>query len=211
MSDEQAVVTTPDPQGTPAGEGANAQNDVDALLSEYANSGEPKDPIKPDVKTGAKTEAPKGDVISNDEVLGFIRSIKADRDRENTERANAEFEATAKAIKGDIGISDKIVKGWLEQEAKDDPRLLNAYLDRKKNPQKWEKIQTQLTARLRNELTNIPSKSATETANQIESAVRNAKPQTQNPGIPKNLSDLSDADFKKAKKARFAQAKATGR
>ena len=125
---------------------------------------------------------------------------------------NKELDETVKALKGDLPISDKMVKGWLEEEAKSRPGLAQAYLDRHKNPAKWEKIQSGLRSQLKQELSGLPSKSATDVANQVESAVRNAKPRTQNSGESgKKISSMTDAEFAKTKKARFAQAKSEGR
>lgn len=184
MSEEQTVVDQTDTPAAPKVEEGNAQ-DLDSLLSEY-KPGEPKDPPESDGK-------PDEALTKLSEKVNVLESqIKATLE----DSAAKAFESTVKSIKGDLPFSEKMVGAYLQEEARKNPALRNAYLDRERNPQKWTKIEEHLRKELKAEMTSFPSKDATNIANQVDSAVRNAKPQTPNQ-TPGKLHQLSDAEFDK--------------
>ena len=82
MSEEQTVVKT-EGEANVAQEGNNAQgNDIDALLSDYANSGEPKDPAPADKKpplAGTKDTEKQEDTITSKEILNEIKHLREER------------------------------------------------------------------------------------------------------------------------------------
>lgn len=200
---EQAVVEQPDEQVPPVSEENDAQDiDLDSLLADYQESGEPD-------------EQPSGDSdksLTKDELsekLSRIENIErllTQEQKTKAEQAAAKaFDETVTAIKGDLDIPDVLVKGFLQQKALDNPKLQHAYADKEVNTSQWAKVEASLQKELHSLLDSLPNKEVTETRNQVASAVRNAKSTTpnSNPENFKTIGQKSDTDFETYKRELF--------
>lgn len=165
------------------GEQASAEpveKDLDALLNEFDEGTKP-----PEQKAEPK---PEPEIT---EVLEFVRETQA-------EKAQADISEAVKIAKENealSGVGDKVVRRYLEFEAMEDPRVKNAWLARKTNPQGWSQVLKGLGSKLASEIADPQLTADREAA---RNSVRGSS--TQAPEEPKQLDNahfdaMSDAEF----------------
>lgn len=191
---QQAVVETTDAQAKPAAEGANAQDkgdELDALLSQYdseskATTTEPDS--KPEQKPGTEQIDPKA----------IAARVRAELDAET--RYERDMGATIKTIRGELDpevFDDALLKGWINSQAEDDPRLQTAWKDRHKNPQQFAKVQEQLAKKFAAKFSKLPDRAATEEREAVTAAVRGASHKAPEGKAP-DYSRMSNAEYREA-------------
>lgn len=189
MSEEQqAVVDEANAPAQPGAEATSARDDVDdiqTLLNQYEEVEKKKN----------KSSEPKPEPKANDYEA---------RIRELAERQNQIEQATWRAqvqrdveelvgkIRGDSGVSDKIILGWLDRTVKDDPRIETAYF--KAGPKERARWAETFARDFHKDFSeSIVDKNATEDRSAVTAAVRGAS--TQAPAAkPLSLGGLSDAE-----------------
>ena len=130
----QAVVDTSNAAAMPAATETNAQtnvDDLDSLLAEFDQStarGPAASP--PDPQQTQQTQP----VISEDRVRRIEDRIFQD-----------DLNSTIKNIVGDLKIPDRFAKGWIDQIARENPTVANAFLNRSSDPKAWKRIETALS------------------------------------------------------------------
>lgn len=175
---EQAVVKT-DAESMTSAEENNAP-DLDSLLKEFD-------------KTDSKQES-----SGEQDLAKRLEAIEQER---ANERYQSEIKSVAQKIRGDFDhplLEDKFVVRWLEAEAQDDPRIANAWMQRHKNPEAFDKIIKNLGETLKKKIKNSPDEKMTESRDALASAVR-ASSSTSQSKSEVNWSSLSDAEFHKEK------------
>ena len=180
---EQAVVEQTEEQAKPVTEADDAQ-DLDAILSQYATD-----------EQETTEDTPKKDEVAE------LRERIERREREELQaKIQEDIGKSVSRIKDNlkdssINVSDRIVRGLLNEAAQADPRILRAFNDRYNNPQNWERVESQLAKDLISELSIDPS--ATASVNAVRNHVRGSQPVTDD---PPDFSKMSDRDFEKMKR-----------
>lgn len=167
--EQQAATDQADQQAAPAAEAEGAREPtLDELLAEY-DGGEKSDGIKPT----SDTKDDGGD----DKVAALEKRLEAfERQSEQDQYQNDVINAV-KAIRGESNpeiFTDVHMEGWLTAEAKRDPRIARAWMDRADKPQTWGKIQDQLKGRFNEWIGSMSDSAATEDRAAIADAVRGA-------------------------------------
>lgn len=157
----QAVADDNDPAVTQTGEQVGAQDELDTLLAQYQEGHEePKKDLPP------KSE-------QSDPVYQWAEQQMRERDKEATNQAITEAVKTVKTESG-ISLPDKMVRGYLELMAVEDPRISQAFAQRSQNPDQWGRVLKAAAKKLTIEMGETPDSKLTSDRNTVESAVRSA-------------------------------------
>jgi len=119
-----------------------------------------------------------------------------------TEAQNIQFKRdmseTVTAIRGDLDpevFDAPLIEGWLDAQAKQDPRLAKAWLERHANPKQFEQVKTALAKNFAKKFSKLPDRAATEDRDAVSAAVRGAS--TRAPASqPANLGGMTDAEYR---------------
>jgi hypothetical protein len=198
---QQAVVETPDAQAKPATEGANAQDkgdELDALLSQF-DAESKTEKTEPDSKPGQKSGT------DPDPVKNLADEVAELRRRETDRQYKQDIRPVIEKLRGDIPTElydDEDVQDWLDRQAKQDPRITRAWLNRHKDPVTFNKVVDGLGKKLSQRFAKLPDKSATEDREAVTAAVRGASHKAPEGKAP-DYSKSGNHDFKKDVEERF--------
>lgn len=194
----QAVVDetkVPAPQGTEATGARTDDGDLDALLSQWDKpSSKPSDTATP------ATAAPAADHVKD-----ATAEVLAARDEIRTERFQRDMHATIKDVRGDLPsdlYDDDIVQSWIDAQARKDPRLANAWVNRNAEPKKFDQVKAALGKEFAKRYGRIPDQAATEDRAAVASAVRGSSQRAPEAKAP-NYAEMSNSEFE-AEKAKYA-------
>lgn len=180
MSKEQAVAET-DGVAKPTSEAGSAQDDYEALLSEYTK----------DVKPPVTEPAP----VKGDDLQDLLQWAREQRESKARETFNTELSDAVKAVKelSETSIPDRLVKGYLNTMADEDPRIKAAWENRHSNPAGWKAALKKVAAELKNDTPNVDS-SVTEDREAMTAAVRGVR--TKDQAAP-DVNKMSSQEFNK--------------
>ena len=156
MSDKQAVVEQPKVEATPSPEVSSAPDDLDTLLKEFETGTKPK------------VESPKTD----DDPLRQWAMQKMSEEQRTLETKD-EKEAIS-FVKGTANDPDWAVWGFMNDMARNDPRIANAWSKRHENPSAWKSAQKILQKAYQTEVSNRVDPQATQDRETVVAAVRGA-------------------------------------
>jgi hypothetical protein len=180
---EQPVVAQPDAPAQPATEGNDAQ-DLDSLLAAY-NTSEPP-----------KSEPPKE---PDDRLAAYEQRLAELEKREAQVRSQAEVSEVVRSVRGDLPIDENLVEAYLQVEATKDPRLVEAFTNRRRDPDQWKKIEAGLAKKLKASVGADIDQVATETRDAVDAAVRSASTRTPVEEAPPDIAAMSEAEFEQYK------------
>lgn len=194
MSEEQnqqAVVEKTDAGAQPPAEGADARatgDDLDSLLSQFDATATPKTEPKP-----APEQAKGAAQIDPDKIAEQVRaSIDAET------RLKADITSTVKTIRGELDpevFDDAFVESWLDTQARNDPRLAQAWRDRHAKPAEFRRVAEQLGKKLAGKFSKLPDKSATEDREAVTEAIVRGSQQTAPERKPADFSKQNNREF----------------
>lgn len=190
MSDTaQTVVEEPKVAAEPAAEAPDARNedDLDTLLAQWDQQVE---------KPSSSTPEPKPDAKADTDLAKRLETLEQQLAAERFEK---DIDPVIKAVRGDVPqelYDDNDIRDWIDRQAKADPRLANAWLNRKNDPQKFAKVVNGLGRKLQERFAKLPDKQATEDHAAVAAAVRGASTKAPE-GQPPKFGNLSNADFAK--------------
>ena len=194
MSDTNAtqtvVETTPAPAQPGATEaGARTEDDLDTLLAAFDDQGRPSasTTAKPEPKAepGNTEKSPPAAIADGAiaEVQQFI--FRQDMDK------------TIKSVRGDLDpehFDDDFVEAWMDAQARRDPRLSNAWRDRRANPKGFAKVVDGLGRTFAKKYGKMPDKGATEDRDAVTAAVRGASTRAPEGKAP-DLGKMTEGEF----------------
>lgn len=138
----------------------------------------------------SKTPEEQGEqlVVSKDDIE-YLRARRAEDERTAN---NKDIESAIKSISDGIEGQPKYVfRGFMEEKAGSDPRVIKAWNARHEKPEEWKKVLKALNKELKEEL-SIDTK-VTRDVQSLESAVRSAS--SHSADKPVNLNQMSDTQF----------------
>ena len=200
MSEDQTTQTVVDetnPPAAPAGTEPSARNDdgdLDTLLSQWDQpASKPSDTAPP------ATAAPAADTVKD-----ASAEVLAARDEIRTERFQRDMNATIKDVRGDLPADlydDDMVQSWIDAQARKDPRLAAAWVNRNADPKKFGQVKTALGKEFAKRYGRIPDQGATEDRAAVTAAVRGSSQRAPEAKAP-NYAEMSNAEFE-AEKAKY--------
>lgn len=191
--DNKAVVDATKDQAKPDAAGADARkadDDLDALLAEFAPTTAGKSEAKPDTKTEPTKD-------QGSPVEGRVKALESQLSEYLFKQ---EAQPVITAIRGDIPadvFTDDEVVDWLDGQAKRNPGLQNAWANRHQNPKGFKKVVDVLARDFQKKFAKMPDRGATEDREMVAAAVRGASTKAPEGKAP-NYAKLSNADFAKS-------------
>lgn len=199
--DKQAVVDKADVTAKPVADaGDSAREDVDALdalLAEYDQGTKKADTVSPPVTT---TTQPEPNALAAD-----VNLLKAQANEWANEKHKRAIAETIGEIRGEVPadvFDDDMVEAWLDAQARKDPRLGQAYLQREQNPRQWGKVKSELSKRLSQKVAKLPDKGVTEDREAVVASLRGASAKATTEPAPK-LGQMSNAELRKYTRENF--------
>jgi hypothetical protein len=187
-NDKPTVVTETDTQAKPETEATDARtgDELDALLREFETQAKPETtPSKPETKPDATSEN------------GSQKRLDALEQQLTDWRFQQDIKPVIDKVRGDIDpaiYDDDDVRDWIDRQAKADPRLAQAWLDRHKDPAKFGRVVEGLGKKLSARFSKLPDKQATEDREAVTAAVRGASNRAPEGKAP-SYGGLSDNAF----------------
>jgi hypothetical protein len=200
MSEDQTTQTAVDTTKTPAVPGAevagarNDGDDLDKLLADFDDSKKaPPEPAKPE-PTGADHDLKA--------VLDEVRGLRTERQQETFRK---DMDTTVKDVRGNLDpefFDDVFVESWMDAQARQDPRLAQAWANRHANPKQFQKVVDTLGRSFVKKYGNLPDKAATEDRDAVAHAVRGASTKAPPEKAP-DFSKMSPGEFQAEKDRMF--------
>jgi hypothetical protein len=194
MSEDQATQTVVNPADAPPPAGSEAAgartngDDLDTLLNQYEQETRPAAPSPTEPKPAATT-AP----AAATQDTRFERFIyRQDMDK------------LIDTVRGDLPaevFDNDLIESWVDTQARRDPRLQQAWINRHENPRQFEQVKSALGREFAKKMGKLPDRQATEDREAVAAAVRGASRAPVD--TPPNFAALNDADFQKAKETAF--------
>jgi hypothetical protein len=186
---EQAVVDEVDEQvqeQQPAAEtdDARIEADLDAILQEY------------DDEVQVAESKPEQAVDTNNDQIARLDALE--RQLNAREHDSAMTDAIGK-IRGEVNsdfADDALVEGWLNAQAKGDPRLAKAWQERDANPRRFNQVIDKLGQEFSKKFKSLPDAKATNDREIVAAAVK---------GASKSAPETSEVDEKAVAKMNPAQ------
>ncbi len=165
-------------------EAQSASDDLDSLLNEFTE------------ETKSEPAINQSDVK---EAVSWINEqrVQGEKEAENTDIASAA--TTIKQSLGDIDLplTDGMLRGMLEDNARRDPKIREAFAQRRENPQAWSEALKRVSNNIKEDL-SIDHK-ATSDREAITSAVHSASTKRPAPDEKVDLTQMNDSEFARYK------------
>lgn len=163
--------------------------DLDKILAEFEPKTVQAEPPK-------QTEQPKAGRKYSDEQIDAILS-----ELESRETQSALGKAASVVGEG-LNVSQDIIEGYIEVQARKDPRIAQAWMASRRNPDAWEKVLRGLNQKLVKELKGPDSSEGDSVRKKVVSAVKSAsskRPQVQDQAsFVKKVQNMTDAELNAA-------------
>lgn len=194
--DASAQGTTPAASAENAG-GTKTQS-LEDILAEFSTNDEETTPAvasKPDAKPSETQTSKSAASVADPDIKALKDKLEA---LERTE-SRKQLETVIGRIKGDSPVDPDVVEAYLEAQARKNPALAKAYVNRLSNPAAWSKVESQLAKDVRAKFggggqTIDPA--VTETREAVAAAVRGSS-------TAAKQGELSDRDVMNMTKAEF--------
>lgn len=199
---EQPVTDQTKTPAAPGAEGAadarnNDGDDLDTLLASFDDQTKPKPKSGSDAATAPAREQQSGtathDPQQTHDPVAREYIFRQDMDK------------TIKNVRGDLDaefFDDTFVESWIDAQARQDPRLHQAWLNRQANPKQFQKVVETLGRNFAKKYSKLPDKGVTEDREAVSNAVRGASTKAPEGKAP-DYSRLSNNEFQAEKDRLF--------
>jgi hypothetical protein len=183
----QTVVETTDAQpqaGTEVKADARTEGgDLDTLLKSYDEQVKPKEPATaPEPQATSTATQVKPDPAVAELQQRFFRQDMND---------------LVKTVRGEVDptmADDEFVEAWVDAQARKDPRLQQAWMQRHANPSQFEKVKAELGKGFARKFSKLPDKQVSEDREAVSAAVRGStKPAPDDK--PPNYAGMNNRSF----------------
>lgn len=176
---QTVVEATPAPAEQGASDTSARTDDLDQLLAQYDQQR-----VQPDPQPTPEPP-PQEPPISTDRIRALEQRLFQD-----------EVNEAVNNIVGDMKIPRRAAIGWLDQYARENPKLAQAFLNKSQDPKTWKRVEKVLAEELRKEFSSLQvDPQATADREAVAAAVRGAS--TKAPAAPPpKLGTMSDAKLR---------------
>lgn len=201
MSEQNTqTVTETNPPAEPGGAApADARtngDDLDSLLASF-------DVQKAEKPTPSAKPETTGD--GNPDLKALTEQVQGLLSETQRQTFRRDMDQTIKTVRGNLDaeiFDDLFVEAWMDAQARSDPRLSQAWVDRHKNPKQFQKVVEGLGRTFEKKYGKaLVDKGATDDRAAVASAVRGASTQAPEGKAP-NFAAMSDREFE-AEKAKY--------
>lgn len=176
---EQTVAETEE-VAKPTSETGSAPDEYEQLLNEYSQDVKPVQEPKPE---------------STDDTQELLEWAREQRQVQARQAFDHELTTAANAVKelvGDTNMSDRMVKGYLNALADEDPRIKKAWENRAAKPDAWKAALKKVAAEIQKDFP--ADRGLSEDRAAMTAAIRGAQPKTE---AAPDVQKMSSADFNK--------------
>lgn len=186
---EQTVVDATDTAAKPAVEGTSARepDELENLLNEFDQAAKPA-VSQPEQKPTQDVSALAEKVKNLEGVVTQVSQLRYKQD----------MEKTVNDIRGNLDpefFDNDFIESWLDAQARKDPRLAQAWLNRDANPRNFEKVKVELGKNLAKKFSKMPDREATDTREAVAAAVRGASTNRALEQKPPNFAEQTNGEF----------------
>lgn len=188
------------PAETPA-PAAPQRDDLDDLLAEY-DSAPPAAP-QPDAAPAPpeRLTAPQPDADTSELTTEALQLLREHHARERMARDDKDADLAVAHVRGDASdFAPSMVRGWLQEQAANDPKVAEAWANRYANPQGYAQTVERLARRFHAEHVSIrPDPAATADRAMVAASVRGAgtpPPAETDAGYRARVARMSDAELR---------------
>lgn len=192
----QAVTNETQPPAQQGGAGAPdarvQTDDLDTLLNEFDTSSQ-------QTSQSAQQTQP-GQTGSGDDLKALTDQAKAVIEQHHQVTFRRDMNETLRKVRGSLDpefFDDKFVEAWIDAQAREDPRLQQAWTQRHANQKQFEKVVEGLGRNFAKKYGKLPDKAATEDRAAVTAAVRGASTQAPEPASL-DVSRMSDGEARAA-------------
>lgn len=187
---EQTAVEQTDETAQQVSEAADAQDeDLDQLLTEY--------------ESGTKAESipePKA-TAEADRVAQLESKVQQFEQMLTAREVNAALEDMAQQVKGDLQVSDRVVRGFIRDMAAEDPRLEDIFNNRASDPASFKRLVKSLGKSFAKEWSaSQVDQAATEDREAVTQAVRGSSNKAPEGDAVPDFASMNDAEAREAMK-----------
>lgn len=164
--------------------------DLDALLSEFESSVKAKTEVKTETKVESKPD--ETSTIRNE-----LAQLQYERD----------IGPAVDLVRGDLDkdtFDQKFVENWMEARAKENPRIMEAWLNRRANPDGFKKVMSGLGSKFRDQFGRLKRETDSDL---VAAAVKGAARSTSTQEPAPDFSSMSDSAFMAHKSQLLRQAR----
>lgn len=191
MSEAQATQPVVEKTDVQPGAGTEVTNDarndggdLESLLKTYDDQVKPEPTAKAPEPKADTTTAPQ---VRSDPAVAEIQQRFFRQDMNDL----------VKTVRGDVDPSladDDLVEAWVDGQARKDPRLQTAWMQRQDNPQQFEKIKAELGKSFAKKFSKLPDRQVSEDREAVSAAVRgSSKPAPDDK--PPNFAGLNNRQY----------------
>lgn len=193
---QQAVVEKPNVAAQPATEATSARDttdDLDSLLNEFQDKPTLADKPQPELKTETdkSTKTDDGAFAALEQVQSFI--------------FRQDMQKTIATVRGELDpetFDEPLVEAWIDAQARQDPRLKTAWVNRHASPKQFERVVQGLARNFAKKFSRLPDRNATEDRAAVTAAVRGASTKAPEGKAP-DFKEMSDAEFNESVKKEY--------
>lgn len=131
-------------------------------------------------------------------VVAKLQAIEGRLAKAEEIKFKQDMEGTVSAIRGDLPaevFDNGLVEAWLDSQARQDPRLQKAWLERDNNPKQFERVKAELGKSFAKKFSKLPDPAITEDRAAVSAAVRGASSRAP-AEPPPNLSRMSNSEYR---------------
>lgn len=188
VADEPKDSATQESTEVTGAQDQGGEDTFEAALSEWDASAD-----------GASPSSQKDDTQSNDEVSALRQEVQSFRQEREQERFNADLNRVVSQIRGDFAadeVSDKLIKSWVDMTAREDARVATAWLNRDKDPAKFNRTVSALAKEFAKENARLRKRDENATADReaVSFAVKGASRSAPEHKQP-DYSKMTDQEF----------------
>jgi hypothetical protein len=160
--------------------------DLDSLLAQFETEAKKPEPVSP---PQTRQQQPA-------QVDPNVSRLLSRFDREDLAKL-------VNVVKGDLDYDEDIVEAWIDTQARKDPRLQRAWLEREGNPKAFEQIARELSKSFAKRTAKRPDPALTEDREAVVAAVRGASTHRAPESQPPAFGSLSNGEFRNEVRSRY--------
>lgn len=194
---QQAVAATDEGQKASSEEKTEARETLDDLLGAFDEPGGESGEQTAKTDRSAKSDASR----TGPELMKRLEALEV-RDEEKAYRLD--MDKAIQTVRGELDpdiFDDVLVEGYLNEQARRDPRLTTAWQQRHRNPQAYQKILTGLADNFGKRFSKVIDRDVTDDKEAIRASARGASPAaaTDDKEERRRIAGMSDREFQDMK------------
>lgn len=196
---EQATETTETEETQPAPQ----EKSLDDLLAELdtpAQTSAPSEQVVQPAQPKPEQTDTAGQIAALQQTVQGLQNDLATRD------SQADLDDLGKFLSEGTQASSTLAAAFAEETARRDPRLAQAFVNRRQNPAAWDKVKGSLKSKFQQEIGPPIDAQATESTNAMVAAVRGSETvaeQAADGPTDDQIAKMSDADYRKYEREKF--------